>query len=120
MDPINELILNHPNLEDVENEVRNAAQLITECLNQVANCCFAETEGAVRTVSTSLVKWSNSSPRTDLEPRVSDKLGPELSVNCMGDFQLYHSFDDWIHTAFNNDDNPEFGFAQQVIAFGNR
>ena len=64
-----------------------------------------------------LVKqFSRSRP---LSTELKDKLGPELSKELHGGLPAL-SLPSMIgfHTAFNNDDKPEFAFAQQVVAFG--
>jgi len=120
MDPINELILNHPNLEDVGNEVRNAAQLITECFKSGGKLLLCGNGGSCADcehIAGEMVKqFAKDRP---LSPELADKLGPELSRELHGGLPAL-SLPSMIgfHTAFNNDDNPEFGFAQQVIAFG--
>jgi phosphoheptose isomerase len=120
MDPINELILNHPNLEALENEVRNAAQSITECFTSGAKLLLCGNGGSCADcehIAGELVKqFAKDRP---LSTELADKLGPELSSELHGGLPAL-SLPSMIgfHTAFNNDDNPEFGFAQQVIAFG--
>lgn len=120
MDPINDLILNHPNLEDVGNEVRNAAQLITECFKSGGKLLLCGNGGSCADcehIAGEMVKqFAKDRP---LSPELADKLGPELSSELHGGLPAL-SLPSMIgfHTAFNNDDNPEFGFAQQVIAFG--
>jgi phosphoheptose isomerase len=54
-----------------------------------------------------------------LKEEIIEKLGPELSRELHGGLPAL-SLPSMIgfHTAFNNDDNPEFAFAQQVVAFG--
>ena len=120
MDPINELILNHPNLEALENEVRNAAQSITECFTSGAKLLLCGNGGSCADcehIAGEMVKqFAKDSP---LSPELATRLGPELASELHGGLPAL-SLPSMIgfHTAFNNDDNPEFGFAQQVIAFG--
>ena len=120
MDPINELILNHPNLEALENEVRNAARLITECFKSGGKLLLCGNGGSCADcehIAGEMVKqFAKDRP---LSTELATKLGPELSSELHGGLPAL-SLPSMIgfHTAFNNDDNPEFGFAQQVIAFG--
>ena len=54
-----------------------------------------------------------------LSPEIVEKLGKDLSSELHGGLPAL-SLPSMIgfHTAFNNDNNPEFAFAQQVVAFG--
>ena len=54
-----------------------------------------------------------------LNPELVERLGPELSNELHGGLPAL-SLPSMVgfHTAFNNDNNPEFAFAQQVVAFG--
>ena len=56
--------------------------------------------------------------RTDLDTELATNLDPSFLVNYMGDYSSITPSMIGFHTAFNNDDNSKFGFAQQVIAFG--
>lgn len=120
MNPINELILNHPNLEVVGNEVKNAAQLITDCFKSGGKLLLCGNGGSCADcehIAGEMVKqFAKDRP---LSSELATKLGPELSSELHGGLPAL-SLPSMIgfHTAFNNDDNPEFGFAQQVIAFG--
>ncbi|MFP6899379.1 MAG: SIS domain-containing protein, partial [Opitutales bacterium] len=54
-----------------------------------------------------------------LDPELAEKLGPELATNLHGSLPAIPlpSFTSF-HTAFANDDHPEYAFAQQVLGLG--
>ena len=120
MDSIKQLIFNHPNLEKLENDVRTAARIITDCFKSGGKLLLCGNGGSCADcehISGELVKqFAMDRP---LESDIVAKLGPKLSAELHGGLPAL-SLPSMIgfHTAFNNDDNPEFGFAQQVIAFG--
>ena len=68
-------------------------------------------------ISGELIKRFNN-PRL-LTPELSGRLGPELAQNLHGGLPaLPLPSMVGFHTAFANDDNPSYAFAQQVLAFG--
>ena len=120
MDAINELILSFENLRMLEDEVRTSANLITESFsggNKLLLCGNGGSCADCEHIAGEMVKqFAKERP---LNPEIVEKLGPELSSELHGGLPAL-SLPSMIgfHTAFNNDNNPEFAFAQQVVAFG--
>ena len=120
MDAINELILSFDNLRMLENEIRTSANLITESFsngNKLLLCGNGGSCADCEHIAGEMVKqFAKERP---LNPEIVEKLGPELSSELHGGLPAL-SLPSMIgfHTAFNNDNNPEFAFAQQVVAFG--
>ena len=120
MDAINELILSFENLRMLENEIRTSANLITESFsngNKLLLCGNGGSCADCEHIAGEMVKqFAKERP---LSPEIVEKLGPELSSELHGGLPAL-SLPSMIgfHTAFNNDNNPEFAFAQQVVAFG--
>jgi len=120
MDAINELILSSENLRMLEDEIRTSANLITESFsngNKLLLCGNGGSCADCEHIAGEMVKqFAKERP---LNPEIVEKLGPELSSELHGGLPAL-SLPSMIgfHTAFNNDNNPEFAFAQQVVAFG--
>ena len=96
MDPINELILNHPNLEALENEVRNAAELITECFNSGGKLLLCGNGGSCADCEHIAGEMVNQFAKDrPLSTELADKLDPSFPVNCMGTSSIT-PFNDWI------------------------
>ena len=120
MDAINELILSFENLRMLEDEIRTSANLITESFsngNKLLLCGNGGSCADCEHIAGEMVKqFAKERP---LNPEIVEKLGPELSSELHGGLPAI-SLPSMIgfHTAFNNDNNPEFAFAQQVVAFG--
>ena len=120
MDAINELILSFENLRMLEGEIRTSANLITESFssgNKLLLCGNGGSCADCEHIAGEMVKqFAKERP---LNPEIVEKLGPELSSELHGGLPAI-SLPSMIgfHTAFNNDNNPEFAFAQQVVAFG--
>ena len=120
MDAINELILSFENLRMLENKIRTSANLITESFsngNKLLLCGNGGSCADCEHIAGEMVKqFAKERP---LNPEIVEKLGPELSNELHGGLPAL-SLPSMIgfHTAFNNDNNPEFAFAQQVVAFG--
>ena len=120
MDAINELILSFENLRMLEDEVRTSANLITESFfngNKLLLCGNGGSCADCEHIAGEMVKqFAKERP---LNPEIVEKLDPELSSDLHGGLPAL-SLPSMIgfHTAFNNDNNPEFAFAQQVVAFG--
>ena len=120
MDSINELILSFENLRMLEDEIRTSANLITESFsngNKLLLCGNGGSCADCEHIAGEMVKqFAKERP---LNPEIVEKLGPELSSELHGGLPAL-SLPSMIgfHTAFNNDNNPEFAFAQQVVAFG--
>lgn len=120
MDSIKELILSFGNLKVIENEIRTSANLITESFfkgGKLLLCGNGGSSADCEHIAGEMVKqFTKERP---LNPELVEKLGPELSNELHGGLPAL-SLPSMVgfHTAFNNDNNPEFAFAQQVIAFG--
>ena len=120
MDAINELILSFENLRMLEGEIRTSANLITESFssgNKLLLCGNGGSCADCEHIAGEMVKqFAKERP---LNPEIVEKLGPQLSSELHGGLPAI-SLPSMIgfHTAFNNDNNPEFAFAQQVVAFG--
>lgn len=120
MDAINELILSFENLRMLEVDIRISANLITESFsngNKLLLCGNGGSCADCEHIAGEMVKqFAKERP---LNPEIVEKLGPELSSELHGGLPAL-SLPSMIgfHTAFNNDNNPEFAFAQQVVAFG--
>ena len=120
MDAINELILSFENLRMLEDEIRTSANLITESFsngNKLLLCGNGGSCADCEHIAGEMVKqFAKERP---LSPEIVEKLGTELSSELHGGLPAL-SLPSMIgfHTAFNNDNNPEFAFAQQVVAFG--
>ena len=120
MDAINELVLSFENLRMLEDEVRTSANLITESFsngNKLLLCGNGGSCADCEHIAGEMVKqFAKERP---LNPEIVEKLGPELSSELHGGLPAL-SLPSMIgfHTAFNNDNNSEFAFAQQVVAFG--
>ena len=120
MDAINELVLSFKNLRMLEDEVRTSANLITESFsngNKLLLCGNGGSCADCEHIAGEMVKqFAKERP---LNPEIVEKLDPELSSELHGGLPAL-SLPSMIgfHTAFNNDNNPEFAFAQQVVAFG--
>ncbi len=120
MDAINELILSFGNLKVLEDEIRASANLITESFSKGGKLLLCGNGGSsadCEHIAGEMVKqFAKERP---LNPELVEKLGPELSNELHGGLPAL-SLPSMIgfHTAFNNDNNPAFAFAQQVVAFG--
>lgn len=120
MDAIEELISDFQSLQRIENEIRQSAETLRDCFKNEGKLLLCGNGGSCADcehIAGELVKqFSKERP---LSPKLTEKLGPELSSELHGGLPAL-SLPSMIgfHTAFNNDNNPEFAFAQQVIAFG--
>lgn len=120
MDAIDELILGFQNLKGLENDVRKAANLITDSFKTSGKLLLCGNGGSCADcehIAGEMVKqFAKERP---LSPEIVEKLGKDLSSELHGGLPAL-SLPSMIgfHTAFNNDNNPEFAFAQQVVAFG--
>ena len=120
MDAINELILSFENLRMLEDEIRTSANLITESFsngNKLLLCGNGGSCADCEHIAGEMIKqFAKERP---LSSEIVEKIGPELSSELHGGLPAL-SLPSMIgfHTAFNNDNNPEFAFAQQVVAFG--
>ena len=120
MDEIERLISRNPELEPCESAIREASQNLISCFekgNKLLLCGNGGSCADCEHIAGELVKqFSRSRP---LSAQLKEKLGTELSSQLHGGLPAL-SLPSMIgfHTAFNNDDNPEYAYAQQVVAFG--
>ena len=120
MDAIDKLILGFQNLKGLENDVRKAANLITDSFKMSGKLLLCGNGGSCADcehIAGEMVKqFAKERP---LSSEIVEKLGKDLSSELHGGLPAL-SLPSMIgfHTAFNNDNNPEFAFAQQVVAFG--
>ncbi len=120
MDEIDRLLSRNPQLAPCGPAIREAASILVECFengNKLLLCGNGGSCADCEHVAGELVK--QFSRKRALSPELSAKLGPELSAELHGGLPAL-SLPSMIgfHTAFNNDDKPEYAFAQQVVAFG--
>jgi len=120
MDELQKLVLRSPELSYCLSEIEAGAKLLTSCFQQNHKLLLCGNGGSCADcehIAGELVKqFSRTRP---LSAELVEKLGPELSQELHGGLPAL-SLPSMIgfHTAFNNDDKPEYAFAQQVVAFG--
>ncbi len=120
MEQIEKLIQRQPVLSTCRSSIEEAGKKLISCFesgNKLLLCGNGGSCADCEHIAGELVKQF-SRPR-HLSFEIQQKLGPELSRELHGGLPAL-SLPSMIgfHTAFNNDDNPEFAFAQQVMAFG--
>ena len=120
MDAIEDLISDFKNLRSLEGEIRNSAISLVNCFRSGGKLLLCGNGGSCADcehIAGELVK--KFTIERPLSEEIIEKLGPELSRELHGGLPaLSLPSMNGFHTAFNNDDNPEFAFAQQVVAFG--
>ena len=120
MDELQKLVLRSPELSRCLSEIEAGAKLLISCFQQNRKLLLCGNGGSCADcehIAGELVKqFSRTRP---LSAELVEKLGPELSQELHGGLPAL-SLPSMIgfHTAFNNDDKPEYAFAQQVVAFG--
>ena len=120
MDELQKLVLRSPELSHCLSEIESGAKLLISCFQQNHKLLLCGNGGSCADcehIAGELVKqFSRTRP---LSAELVEKLGPELSQELHGGLPAL-SLPSMIgfHTAFNNDDKPEYAFAQQVVAFG--
>ena len=120
MDELQKLVLRSPELSHCLSEIEAGAKLLISCFQQNHKLLLCGNGGSCADcehIAGELVKqFSRTRP---LSAELMEKLGPELSQELHGGLPAL-SLPSMIgfHTAFNNDDKPEYAFAQQVVAFG--
>ena len=96
MDAIDELILGFQNLKGLENDVRKAANLITDSFKTSGKLLLCGNGGSCADcehIAGEMVKqFAKERP---LSPEIVEKLGKDLSMNCMVVYLHFH-FNDWI------------------------
>lgn len=120
MEQIEKLIQRQPVLSTCRSSIEEAGRKLISCFengNKLLLCGNGGSCADCEHIAGELVKQF-SRPR-DLSSEIQQKLGPELSRELHGGLPAL-SLPSMIgfHTAFNNDDHPEFAYAQQVVAFG--
>ena len=120
MDEIDNLVDRQPVLKECITEVRSALEVLIGCFrtgNKLLLCGNGGSAADCEHIAGELVKsFYGERP---LNPELAEKLGPELAVKLHGSLPAIAlpSFSSF-HTAFANDDEPQFAFAQQVLGLG--
>ena len=117
---IDHLIERRPELSCCREGITLACEAMLSCFqsgNQVLLCGNGGSAADCEHIAGELVKRF-SRPRP-LAPQLAEKLGPDLAGNLHGALPAL-SLPSMVGftTAFVNDDEPEYAFAQQVVAFG--
>ena len=120
MEDIVQLLFRRPELKVCRDDIQSACQLLLDCFrsgNQVLLCGNGGSADDCEHIAGELVKRF-SRPRP-LGKELAKKLGPDLAQN-LHDALPALSLPSMVGftTAFVNDDEPEYAFAQQVVAFG--
>ncbi|MBT3637032.1 MAG: SIS domain-containing protein [Opitutae bacterium] len=117
---IDNLLERRPELASCRQDIARACEAMLTCFrsgNQVLLCGNGGSAADCEHIAGELVKRF-SRPRP-LAPELAEKLGPDLADNLHGALPAL-SLPSMVGftTAFVNDDEPEYAFAQQVVAFG--
>ena len=117
---IDNLLERRPELASCRHDITRACEAMLTCFrsgNQVLLCGNGGSAADCEHIAGELVKRF-SRPRP-LAPELAEKLGPDLTNNLHGALPAL-SLPSLVGftTAFVNDDEPEYAFAQQVVAFG--
>lgn len=120
MQDITNLIKRRPELEVCKDDIYSACDHLINCFrsgNQVLLCGNGGSAADCEHIAGELVKRF-SRPRP-LNQKLAKMLGPDLAKNLHGALPAL-SLPSMVGftTAFINDDEPEYAFAQQVVAFG--
>ena len=120
MNDIDHLCQRLPSLENCRDSIQQATDLLIQSFqqgNKLLLCGNGGSAADCEHIAGELIKRF-SAPRP-LPPELSGLLGTELAQNLHGGLPAL-SLPSMIgfHTAFANDDDPAYAFAQQVIAFG--
>ena len=120
MNDIDHLCQRLPSLENCRDSIQQATDLLIQSFqqgNKLLLCGNGGSAADCEHIAGELIKRF-SAPRP-LPSELSDLLGAELAQNLHGGLPAL-SLPSMIgfHTAFANDDDPAYAFAQQVIAFG--
>ena len=120
MNSIEAMVGRHPELQNCVAEVGAAHEVLLNCFtngNKLLLCGNGGSCSDCEHIAGELVKsFERERP---LNQELAEKLGPELAANLHGSLPAIPlpSFTAF-HTAFANDDRPEFAFAQQVLGMG--
>ena len=117
---IDNLLERRPELASCRQDIARACEAMLTCFrsgNQVLLCGNGGSAADCEHIAGELVKRF-SRPRP-LAPELAEKLGSDLASNLHGALPAL-SLPSMVGftTAFVNDDEPEYAFAQQVVAFG--
>lgn len=120
MNDIDHLCQRLPSLENCRDSIQQATDLLIQSFqqgNKLLLCGNGGSAADCEHIAGELIKRF-SAPRP-LPSELSGLLGAELAQNLHGGLPAL-SLPSMIgyHTAFANDDDPAYAFAQQVIAFG--
>ena len=120
MDPIERMVRRTPELKSCEESVRLAYNALLACFrngNKLLLCGNGGSCADCEHIAGELVKSFYRDRPLDTE--LAEKLGPDLAANLHGSLPAIPlaSFTAF-HTAFANDDHPEYAFAQQVVGLG--
>ena len=120
MNDIDHLCQRLPSLENCQDSIQQATDLLIQSFqqgNKLLLCGNGGSAADCEHIAGELIKRF-SAPRP-LPSELSGLLGAELAQNLHGGLPAL-SLPSMIgfHTAFTNDDDPAYAFAQQVIAFG--
>lgn len=120
MEQLEKLIQRQPELSSCLSSIKAAGRELVSCFEAGKKLLLCGNGGSCADcehIAGELIKRF-SRPR-ELPEEIQLKLGPELSRVLHGGLPAL-SLPSMIgfHTAFNNDDNPEYAFAQQVLALG--
>ena len=120
MDAIEAMMERQPELQGCANDVRTAYETLVRCFqagNKLLLCGNGGSSADCEHIAGELVKsFYRNRP---LAPGLEEKLGPGLAENLHGSLPAIPlpSFTAF-HTAFANDDEPQYAFAQQVLGLG--
>ena len=120
MKSIDAMLDRHPEMQSCAQGIHNALDVLLSCYkggNKLLLCGNGGSCSDCEHIAGELVKsFARERP---LASDLAEKLGPELATNLHGSLPAIPlpSFTSF-HTAFANDDHPEYAFAQQVIGLG--
>ena len=120
MDDIDQLCERLPVLKSCQKTIRQSTEALIQAFqsgNKLLLCGNGGSAADCEHIAGELVKrFSKTRP---LSAELAESLGSDLTQNLHGGLPAL-SLPSMIgfHTAFANDDNPEYAFAQQVLAFG--
>ena len=120
MDAYDKLARDYPLLKGIIPSIREAGNTLLSCFKKGGKLLLCGNGGSCADcehIAGELVKKFAKDRPLSLEQE--EKLGPELSKELHGGLPAI-SLPSMIgfHTAFNNDEKPDFAFAQQVVTFG--
>ena len=120
MEQLEKLIQRQPELSSCLSSIKAAGRELVSCFEAGKKLLLCGNGGSCADcehIAGELIKRFSRS--REIPKEVQQKLGPELSRELHGGLPAL-SLPSMIgfHTAFSNDDNPEYAFAQQVLTFG--